>query len=68
MDPAQAAALIQAQAICAYAEICAMLSEDIAWRAEGKNPHSPEAYRQVAARFGIGHNQVLETFQAANRS
>lgn len=67
MTPEQAAAFIQAQTVCAAAEIAAMQAANRAREEQGhSHAYGEDAFRDVPNEFGIGHNSVLELFRSAN--
>lgn len=69
MTPEQASAFIQAQSVAAYAEIMGMCAKNYERKEEGfALAYDADAFFEVAERFGITHNQVLETFREANET
>lgn len=68
MNPEQAAAYISAMAACAAAEIAAMKEANTVSRENRAAPvYTPNDFFEIANKYGIHHNAVMSTFQAANR-
>lgn len=54
-------AFINAQAVCAQAELQALYWENILAMRQGKEPpNGPEKFRAIDGQFMIGHNTVIE--------
>ena len=66
MNKAEAVAYIQAQTVCAMAEIEAMKAENH-WceKSSQSLTYTPQDFRAVCDHYGIHHNAVLTTFGEA---
>jgi hypothetical protein len=69
MNDAQQVAYIQAQAVCAQAEIEGMKATNQIRISLGQSlAYDEDAFFNVPARYGITHNQVMELFLNIPRS
>lgn len=69
MTPEQQAAYVQAQAVCALAEIEAMRAENTQ-RAQRGEPitHRAKDFEAIPAAYGITRNQIVELFHPEMRT
>ena len=67
MTPEQAAAFVNAQVVCAQAEIASMHAENREREVQDHtHAHDCEAFAAVPDKFGLHHNTVLQIFGDAN--
>jgi hypothetical protein len=67
MNPAQAAAFVYSQCVCALAEIESMKAANAARSEQGQAPaYGEEAFDRIQDKFTISRNEVLRLFCEAN--